>query len=272
MALEYIYPVAKYLTITQIYHSGHKGVDMGWTAAYSNQPIVAAEAGTVVTAVDGYGNTYPNKKIYGNYVIIKHSDGNYTVYGHLLKGSVCVKKNQKVAKGQQVGQMGNTGYSMGQHLHFEFRKGGNTKSRSIDPFDILMIEGDTPIVSPKTKVPEKILHRKMSYGTPVPRNLDVDQIEVTSKIVNARKEPGTSAEILGSITPGIYNALSTTSKDGYRWYQTDEFWCARVSGVTFLPRKVKEYSVEIPKMSEEQYADFVKFAEEKNITYSSKQL
>lgn len=272
MALKYIYPVSQYLTITQGYHSGHKGVDFGWTSLYSNQPIVSIEDGTVVTAVDGYNNTYPNKKIYGNYVVVKHSDGNYSLYGHVLKGSICVKRGQKVSKGQQIARMGNTGYSMGQHLHFEFRKGGNSKSYSVDPLDILMVEGDTPIVSAKTKFPERIKHRKLSYGTPVARNIDVDQIEVTSKIVNARKAAGLKAEILGSITPGIYNVLSQTSKDGYTWYETKEFWCAKVSGVTFLPRKVKEYSVTIPKMSEEQFADFKKFAEEKKILYSSKQL
>ncbi len=272
MALKYIYPVSTYLTITQIYKSSHTGVDFGWRSTDSHQPIVSVEDGTVVTAVDGYNNTYPDKKIYGNYVIIKHSDGNYTVYGHLLKGSVCVKKNQKVTKGQQIGRMGNTGYSCGQHLHFEFRKGGNSKSKSIDPLDILMVEGDVPVISATTLVPERILHRKMTVGTPVERNIDVDQINVTITNLNARKAFGTDAEILGFVTPGYYNVLGIVEATKYTWYETEEFWCAGVKGVEFLPKRIKEYEVEIPKMTEAQFRNFEIFAQENEIEYIGKLL
>ena len=87
--------------------------------------------------------------------------------------------------------MGNTGYSNGQHLHFELRKGGYSKiNYAVDPLDYLAIENANLIVSDKTLFPDKIKHRKTTWGTPVPRNSKVDQIEVIASQLRARKEPG----------------------------------------------------------------------------------
>lgn len=54
---------------------------------------------------------------YGNYVIINHNNGYYTVYAHLSKATVTV--GQVVGSGQLIGYMGSTGASTGPHLHFE---------------------------------------------------------------------------------------------------------------------------------------------------------
>lgn len=89
-----------------------------------------------MAVVDGWGNTYPSNRIYGNYVIVKHGGGVYSLYGHLAKG-VYVVKGQVVKQGQVLGYMGNTGYSMGQHLHFEYRAGGNSKAYAQDPLKYL---------------------------------------------------------------------------------------------------------------------------------------
>ena len=150
--MKYIFPVKSYIAIAQPYHIGtvttdrtytgtHYGIDFGWNSNYGGayQPIYAAEDGTVTAAVDGYGNTYPKSRIYGNYVMIKHGDGYTTVYGHMNKGSVCVKKGAKITKGTQIGCMGNSGYSMGNHLHFEIRK-GSTQSSAVDPLPYLAYE------------------------------------------------------------------------------------------------------------------------------------
>ena len=85
--MNFIYPLSRYIKITQTYHSAHLGVDFGWNdGAYNHQPIVAIEDGYVVGCADGYSNTYPNQRIYGNYVNIKHDDNWFSMYGHLLKG------------------------------------------------------------------------------------------------------------------------------------------------------------------------------------------
>lgn len=85
--------------------------------------ITAHTDGTVVKVVDYLDGTngVPDKEGmgYGNYVMIEHRDRLVTLYAHLEK--VQVKEGQKVAKGTVLGFMGNTGVSLGAHLHFELR-------------------------------------------------------------------------------------------------------------------------------------------------------
>lgn len=238
--MNFMFPLANYLTITQGYHSAHVGNDYGWSgkvAGANNQPIIAAEAGVVTTAVDGYGNTYPNNRIYGNYVIVSHGDGWYTLYGHLLKG-LTVTKGQTVAKGQTLGFMGNSGYSCGQHLHFELRKGGNSKSYAVDPLDYLTVQNNL-IVSDSTKFPERIKYGTPTgyVGTPVERNTAVEQVEVLINSLRARKRPELNdAVILGLANKGIYNVLETRdmtheASNGYLWYRIeDNLWIATNEG------------------------------------------
>lgn len=66
-------------------------------------------------------------------------------------------------------------------------------------------------------------------GNPVPRNTKVNQIEVlpTATSLRARKEPGTSGEVLGYINVGIYDIEDTEgAKDGYDWYKVQGMWIA----------------------------------------------
>ncbi len=89
----------------------HSGQDIG---AAQGTTIVAADAGTVVTAV--YSSSY------GNYVVISHGGGNSTLYAHM--SSMAVSAGQSVTKGQTIGYVGSTGWSTGAHLHFEVKIGG----------------------------------------------------------------------------------------------------------------------------------------------------
>jgi murein DD-endopeptidase MepM/ murein hydrolase activator NlpD len=54
----------------------------------------------------------------GNYVLIKHSGGEFSVYGHLKPGSVCVKEGDQVKQGDLIGNLGQSGNSPFPHLHF----------------------------------------------------------------------------------------------------------------------------------------------------------
>jgi murein DD-endopeptidase MepM/ murein hydrolase activator NlpD len=101
-------------TKTQGIH-GHNGVDL---ASYSGAPIYAAAGGEVIIAKSGGWNGG-----YGNYVVIKHSNGTQTLYAHLT--SVQVSAGTVVSQGDQIGTMGNTGKSTGTHLHFEVRGAAN---------------------------------------------------------------------------------------------------------------------------------------------------
>lgn len=59
---------------------------------------------------------------YGKCVKIKHKNNLETLYGHLSK--INVKEGQMVSTGQVIGQVGSTGHSTGNHLHYEVRKNG----------------------------------------------------------------------------------------------------------------------------------------------------
>lgn len=91
----------------------HKGIDIG---APKGTKIKAAAAGTVVTSSNGYNGGY------GNYIVIKHSNGVETAYGHC--SALYVKVGQKVSQGEVIAAVGNTGRSYGNHLHFEIRVNG----------------------------------------------------------------------------------------------------------------------------------------------------
>ena len=90
----------------------HNGVDF---AAASGTPILAAYSGNVVAA--SYNSSM------GNYVMIDHGDGLYTIYMHASK--LYVSSGQSVSKGDQIAAVGSTGRSTGPHLHFSVRLNGN---------------------------------------------------------------------------------------------------------------------------------------------------
>lgn len=90
----------------------HNGVDM---AAPGGSPILAAESGTVIAA--SYSSTM------GNYIMINHGGGLYTIYMHA--SALYVSTGQSVTKGQKIAAVGSTGRSTGNHLHFSVRLNGN---------------------------------------------------------------------------------------------------------------------------------------------------
>lgn len=61
--------------------------------------------------------------IYGNYVVIDHRNGEFSVLGHLQRGSVKVKKGDGIRRGQVMAAMGSSGTSTHPHLHYELRTG-----------------------------------------------------------------------------------------------------------------------------------------------------
>ena len=90
----------------------HNGVDM---AAPSGSPILAAADGYVVAA--SYSSTM------GNYIMIDHGSGIYTIYMHA--SALYVSADSKVSRGDTIGAVGSTGRSTGSHLHFSVRVNGN---------------------------------------------------------------------------------------------------------------------------------------------------
>ncbi len=104
----YIWPLAVRGTITSYWGDGrnHKGLDI---AAPKGTETYAVKAGTVTYA--GYGSDY------GYNIIIDHGNGVQTRYAHHSK--LYVKKGDKVSQGQLIAAVGTTGWSTGNHCHFE---------------------------------------------------------------------------------------------------------------------------------------------------------
>ncbi|PWL71301.1 MAG: hypothetical protein DBY25_06410 [Clostridiales bacterium] len=94
-------------------HAGHKGMDIA--SGYGN-PIYASAGGTVILARWYSG--------YGKCVMIDHGNGIVTLYGHA--SNLYVSQGQVVAQGQPIAAVGSTGWSSGNHCHFEIRVNGQT--------------------------------------------------------------------------------------------------------------------------------------------------
>lgn len=125
------YPTGKYIipvkneVITSYFGSRwgriHGGLDFGMPIG---TPIYASDGGTVSRA-SYFGG-------YGLCVEVTHNNGTFTRYGHCSK--VDVKVGDKVAQGEKIAEVGNTGNSTGPHLHFEIHPNGG---EYVDPYPYL---------------------------------------------------------------------------------------------------------------------------------------
>ena len=88
--------------------TNHKGIDIG---ASTGTAIVAAASGTVVISTYSYSA--------GNYIMINHGGGVYTVYMHCSK--LLVSEGAQVKQGQTIAKVGSTGYSTGPQPHKRYR-------------------------------------------------------------------------------------------------------------------------------------------------------
>lgn len=104
----------------------HDALDIAGAGGYGS-PIYAANNGVVVVSEYHYS--------YGNYIVINHNNGYYTLYAHCSK--LLVSPGQTVAKGQKIGLMGMTGSATGPHLHFGLWVGQPMRGGySINPYTV----------------------------------------------------------------------------------------------------------------------------------------
>jgi murein DD-endopeptidase MepM/ murein hydrolase activator NlpD len=102
----------------------HTGIDY---MAALGADILASASGTITKVSD-------KRKGFGKMIVIKHCNTYETRYAHM--DGFAVKEGDKVKKGQVIGYVGNTGMSLGPHLHFEVRKNG----KPVNPKDYLKEE------------------------------------------------------------------------------------------------------------------------------------
>ena len=137
-----------------------------------------------------------DKRGYGHAIVIRHSGGLETIYGHLSK--VLVEANQPVKAGTPIGLGGNTGRSTGSHLHFETRYYGEPfdPNHFID-FANCKIKSDTLVLSfkdfeylidlrrakyHKVRKGETLGHIALRYGTTVTKICKLNHISRNSMI------------------------------------------------------------------------------------------
>jgi murein DD-endopeptidase MepM/ murein hydrolase activator NlpD len=106
------------------FHAGaamHPGIDL---AGSYGTPVYATADGTVLRAGWNSGG-------YGNLVEIDHGRGITTRYGHM--SAILIHEGDHITRGQQIGRMGSTGRSTGNHLHYEVRIDG----RAVNPIPFM---------------------------------------------------------------------------------------------------------------------------------------
>ena len=89
----------------------HSGIDIAGTGKGS--PVYATNNGTIILREYVYS--------YGNYIIINHNNGYYSLYAHMNGFAKGLKVGSTVSRGQVIGYVGSSGLSTGPHLHFEIR-------------------------------------------------------------------------------------------------------------------------------------------------------
>jgi murein DD-endopeptidase MepM/ murein hydrolase activator NlpD len=105
--------------------TGHEAVD-----------LAAASGARVRATADGVVARRASDREYGKYLLLTHTGGYETFYGHL--SGWAVKAGDTVLAGQAIGQVGSSGNSTAPHLHFEVRKDG----RPVDPSTLIRFGTD----------------------------------------------------------------------------------------------------------------------------------
>lgn len=124
--------------------SYHSGIDFG---AAGGTPIYATKSGVIsrivrdVTIINAKTSSSNNGYGYGNNIIIDHQDGTSTLYAHMKYGSIpsSLSVGDEVTQGEEIGQVGTTGVSTGNHLHYEVR----INNSAVNPADYMDLSAAT---------------------------------------------------------------------------------------------------------------------------------
>jgi len=135
-------PGARDLACNGLSYDGHKGTDIAvrtLAEMRSGVAVLAAASGTVVGLRDGMADIDVRKlggpeelagKDAGNGVVIDHGNGWQSQYSHMRRGSVAVRKGQRVSTGDRLGLIGMSGAAAFPHVDFAVRHGDAV----VDPF------------------------------------------------------------------------------------------------------------------------------------------
>lgn len=205
------------VNVTQAYKGDtHKGVDL--STGKAEQPVYLPKR-----AIEGYvykilaGYTYNGKYYRDSPIIyIKHKDGSGSRYIHSYPRNVKVKVGDTIKAGTQVCATGNSGYSFGDHLHFEWLKKWDDLTSHTDPIPYITSEDSA----------------MLKIG---------DNIEFTA-VQNIRHGSGTSYSVTRSTTIGEKAVIIGGSRvaDGYTW------WDVKFEDTTGWVADVGKFKIYVP--------------------------
>ena len=214
----------------------HTGIDIVGASGTKGKPVVASKSGMVYSYCNSFGDeekySGDDMRSYGNYVIIKHDDGKYTIYAHLKKSGV--KTSGTVKQGDVIGYIGNSGSSSDWHLHFQiFTNPSNLSSSSLNP----MPTNTNITIRNKYVLPDGWASQKQTYIFKPENSKHVKEslpcygeIEITSNTSWVKSMPcsektdAESANVEGeaAVKGATYEAIGLILNDvGNLWYKVN---------------------------------------------------
>ena len=184
----------------------HEGVD--YSANGKSIPIYALDDGEVL--YEGYDNSTGAIICY---IRFPKLDDHVGLYYHLA--NTVINKGDKVTKDTKIGMMGSTGYSTGNHLHFDWFKYSDYNKGFYDR----NYEDFNEYIFPENRI----------KATPVAeRNENTPQIRVIVDNLRVRTGHSTNSSVLGfAQNKGIYNDLEVCKENDYTWHRiADNQWIA----------------------------------------------
>ena len=191
--------------ITSKFSTEHKGLDL--SRGVVETPIYfpnKAVEGTVWKILKGYtvnGKYYDNAPI----IYIKHKDGSGSRYIHSYPKNVKVTVGMKVKPGQQICCTGNSGYSFGDHIHFEWLKKWDDLNSRIDPTPFVI---NDKVLAPKPPVEPPV--------TPPPTECEKEVIRLNGVISGLNKSLADSQAQLKVVqavaNENMQSLIDTTNK------------------------------------------------------------
>lgn len=184
----------------------HEGVD--YSANGKSIPIYALDDGEVL--YEGYDNSTGAIICY---IRFPKLDNHVGLYYHLA--NTVINKGDKVTKDTKIGMMGSTGYSTGNHLHFDWFKYSDYNKgfydRNYEDFNEYIFPENRIKVTPVVK-----------------RNENTPQIRVIVDNLRVRTSSSINSSVIGFVqNKGIYNDLEVCKENNYTWHRiADNQWIA----------------------------------------------
>jgi hypothetical protein len=156
------------------------------------KPVIAVAEATVASVIDGLPEQTPGKyptnisldQADGNSVILDLGEQRYAMYAHMQPGTIQVRVGQRVAAGQLLGLVGNSGNSVAPHLHFQVMDRPSSLAANGLPYEMkgFQITGRSPGTKAFDEAEEKgspLAVAPVSVAPPVKGALPLDQLIIS---------------------------------------------------------------------------------------------